>query len=178
MAGNVGVELARTSPELLRTLVLVDPAGPVSVLPDPEAARRRLDGMSRLAQGIRAQLDSTGDRAKAAAFGANAAFGPGVFERWPEPIRKMFADNIGTLAATPDMDPPSLDCGDGRRFGMPVLIMHGERSPKYYLDLSAGLRNCRQGIEPTVVVPNAGHNMQIDNPAFFNTALLAFFAKN
>jgi pimeloyl-ACP methyl ester carboxylesterase len=90
----------------------------------------------------------------------------------------MLADNIGTMAAQPDLDPPGLECGDGRSFAMPVLLIHGERSPPFYLDIEAGLRQCRSGIGPTVVVPNAGHNMHVDNPAFFNATLLEFFAKN
>ncbi len=177
MAGAVGVEVARTSPDLLRSLVLADPSGPLSVL-DQETARLRLGNLSGLSKMLRAQLESTGDRAQAAAAGWNAGAGPGAFERFPPQIQRMFADNVGTLAATPDLDPPGLECGEGRRFPMPVLIVHGERSPKFYLDMDAGLRRCRAGLAPSIVVPNAGHNMHVDNPAFFNKTLLEFFAGN
>jgi pimeloyl-ACP methyl ester carboxylesterase len=177
MGGAVAVEVARTSPELLRSLVLADPGGPATLLGE-DVARQRLEAVTRLSGGVRAQLDGPGGRPGAAAFGWNAATGPGAWDRLPPPIQQMLADNIGTMAAVPDPALPRLECVEGRGFGFPVLLLTGERSPKFYADLIAALRQCRAGIPEPVLVPNGGHNMHIDHPAFFNATLLEFFAKN
>jgi pimeloyl-ACP methyl ester carboxylesterase len=177
MGGAVAVEVARTAPGLLRSLVLADPGGPTSLLGAEAAAQRREMGM-RLIAGVRAQLDGEGGRAGAAAFSWNAVNGPGDWDRLSLPIQQMFIDNIGTMAAMPEGDPPGLECGDGLSFGFPVLLVHGERSPKYYIDLGERLRKCRAGIAAPVVVPGAGHNMHTDNPTLFNATLIDFFSRN
>lgn len=177
MGGLVAVEVARAAPELLRSLVLVDPAGPAVLLGDEMVARVN-DMATRRSQAIRDQLEGEAGRIGAAAFGWNAGAGAGSFEKFSSAIQQIFADNIGTMAATPNTSPPGLECGQARSFGFPVLLTHGERSPKFYLDLGAALRKCRSGIAAPVVVPAAGHNMHADNPAFFNQAVIEFFANN
>lgn len=178
MGAVVALEVARTAPDLLRSLALADPAGPPALLGDEALARQRLDGNARLSAAVRAVLDADGDRRAAAARGWNLANGPGAWDGVPPDIQQMLADNIGTVAAEPDRDPPRPDCGPAHAFKFPVLLMHGDRSPQYFYDIGKGLRQCHAEIAMPTVVPNAAHNMQLQNAAFFNAALLDFFSRH
>jgi pimeloyl-ACP methyl ester carboxylesterase len=55
------------------------------------------------------------------------------------------------------------------------LILHGENSPKNFSTVSAAMRNCRPIADP-IVVPNAAHNMFIDNTPVFNAAVFGFLS--
>jgi pimeloyl-ACP methyl ester carboxylesterase len=64
----------------------------------------------------------------------------------------------------------------GYRVRQPLLIIHGEHEMGFvYRDAAAWAEReagCRY-----VVVPDAGHVVNMDNPAAFNAALLAFLAE-
>jgi pimeloyl-ACP methyl ester carboxylesterase len=175
LGGIVAVEVARTNPGMLRSLTLADSGGPASLLGD-EYARQRQANSAKLAQFVRSQLDA-GDRRTAAQSMWNAMNGPGAWDRMPPTIQQMFADNIGTVTAPPDPAPPGLDCAEVRAWPFPTLLIHGESSPPNYLAVGAALRRCRDDIAPPVVVPKAGHNMQVQNPDAFNAALLSFLSR-
>jgi pimeloyl-ACP methyl ester carboxylesterase len=100
MGGMVAVELARSNPDMLRTLTLADPAGPVSLLGD-EVAQQRREAGAKFAQMVRTRLD-TGDRRVAAQSMWDTISGPGAWDRAPPTVQQMMVDNVGTAAAPPD----------------------------------------------------------------------------
>jgi pimeloyl-ACP methyl ester carboxylesterase len=79
------------------------------------------------------------------------------------------------LASTQLGVAPATRCEQIAKFSFRILILHGENSPKNCSAMSAAMRNCRPMAEP-IVVPNAAHNMFIDNTPVFNLAVLGFLS--
>src|SRR5215470_12157239 len=82
---------------------------------------------------------------------------------------------IGT--ATQMAPSPATSCEQVAKFDFPILLVHGERSPKNFFAMSAALRKCRDVPEP-IVITNAAHGMMRDNPAAFNAVLADFLKRN
>ena len=72
---------------------------------------------------------------------------------------------------------PTLTCDEIGQFSFPIFLVTGEKSPKRYGEMSAAMRRCGKAPEP-VVIPNAGHIMQTQNPTAFNAALIEFLARH
>lgn len=173
--GGVAVAVARQAPDLIRTLILVEPFGLAEVSTDPAAMRQRMDGAAGLAAGLRQALQSGKTREEVAERGWEMANGPGSWARMPPPIRQMVVDNIATMAAAPVASPPPLaTCDDVGRFTFPVLLLQSASAARLYVDTHEGLRRCNAAIAPAVVVPESGHNIQLSNPAGFNRVVLDF----
>jgi pimeloyl-ACP methyl ester carboxylesterase len=148
MGAVVALEVARTAPDLLRSLALADPAGPPALLGDEALARQRLDGNARLSAAVRAVLDADGDRRAAAARGWNLANGPGAWDGVPPDIQQMLADNIGTAAGL--RAGPRLQVSgavDARRPESAVLLRHRQRAsamPRRDRNAYRGSERCAQ----------------------------------
>ena len=71
---------------------------------------------------------------------------------------------------------PPLDCGKLGKLKLPTLLVTGERSPAFFLLITAELERCLEG-ESQVMVPEAGHGMHSDNAAFYNEAVTAFLRR-
>jgi pimeloyl-ACP methyl ester carboxylesterase len=176
--GAVALGVARRAPEAIRTLILAEPSGFYSAFVAPDVRRQMVERLNQLAAWVRSNQDSV-PRRELTQRAWDMANGQGSWDRMPPGVQQMFADNIGTMAAPTSLDLPSVaDCDDLRRFTFPVLLLNGERSPKPYADLMAAMRACKPALSPVVVVPEAGHNMQLQNPAFFNKAVLDFVQAN
>jgi pimeloyl-ACP methyl ester carboxylesterase len=72
---------------------------------------------------------------------------------------------------------PRLTCEDLRGIGTPTLLVGGDRSPAMFAPILEELAKCLPNAE-RVVIPRAGHNMQIDNPVAFNEQVLKFLRKH
>ena len=98
---------------------------------------------------------------------------PGTWATVPPERRQRLFDNLGTasqMSAT-----PVTSCEQIAKFDFPILLVHGEKSPTNFAAMSVAMRKCKRVGEP-IVVPNAAHNMFLDNPTVFNAALLGFLA--
>jgi len=175
--GSVAINAARQAPELIRTLILEDASGLEPLLADASVGRQRIYGVENLAVWVRGDLEG-GDRRKTAQAAWGMAFGPTAWERFGPEVQQMVIDNIGTVATKAPMDIPAINCDDIRKFSFPVLILHGERSPKLYSDMSAAMRQCKPDIAAAIIVPNATHMIHRDNPMFFNKTALDFMQQN
>ena len=138
------------------------------------------------AQELAAQLASSfallqrtlanGDVDAAARGFVDALAGPGAWDRRSPELKQVFLDNIGTAGDTGEA--PAVASVDIAALGMPLMLVTGERSPRRYGEMFAAMRECNAAIPPPVTIPGAAHAMHRDNPEVFNTALLAFFARN
>lgn len=176
--GGVAAAAARMAPDLIRTLILVEPFGLAEVSTDPATVRQRMDGAVGLGVGIRNALQSGKPRAEVAERSWDMANGAGSWARMPAGIQQMIADNIGTMAApslgTPQ--PPIATCEDVGRFTFPVLLMQSASAGRLYVETHDGLRRCNAAIPPAVVVPASNHNIHTSNPEGFQRAVLEFLA--
>jgi non-heme chloroperoxidase len=68
---------------------------------------------------------------------------------------------------------PGVTCANLQRLRTPVLLVGGERSPPIFRPILDELARCLPNTE-RVIIPAAGHNMQIDNPGAFTEKVLAF----
>ena len=119
-----------------------------------DALRRFVDGMS----GRAGRFDGLPEADRAALLGT-------AFELRLE------------LAADPAVYTPTLSCEDVGRIRHSVLLLSGERSPRVFHVITDELARCLAA-EAVVTVPGAGHDMHVDNPASYNTAVLQFLLKN
>ena len=101
--------------------------------------------------------------------------GPGRWASLPPEAKQINIDNMATVTQT--APPPATSCEQVAKFDFPILLVHGERSPKIYFAMSAAMRKCKDVPEPTVI-PYATHGMMRDNPEAFNAALADFLKRN
>jgi pimeloyl-ACP methyl ester carboxylesterase len=171
--GGVVIEVAKSHPEVIRTLVLPD--GSI-YLPVPESAEAKAAAeFNRKVIGTLQENLKTGDPTKAAEVFIDMATGPGAWPKLPEPVREMILVNIYT--ALGDKGRPLTSCADVKKFDFPVLLITSDKSPKSFEFFYNEMRKCRD-LPATVVIPNAGHSMQRINPEAFNKTTLAFVAQH
>jgi non-heme chloroperoxidase len=72
---------------------------------------------------------------------------------------------------------PGVSCADLRKIRTPILLIGGDHSPSMFRPILDELARCLPNAE-RVVIPGAGHNMQVDNPLAFNEQVLAFLHKH
>ena len=173
--GAVALNVARLFPEVIRTLILEDAGGMESLLPDtPEGGKLAAESKASRER-LRANL-ATGDVEKAAREYTDGLNGPGTWEKRSAEQKQITLANLGT--GTDNGERPKVSCGDIQKFNFPVLLLNGERSPKRFGEMNASLRQCKPDIPAPVIVPNASHSMNRENPEFFNRAVLDFLKKH
>jgi pimeloyl-ACP methyl ester carboxylesterase len=171
--GSIALLAARERPDLVRSLVLTEPAL-FALLPpgSPErlplarlrAARERLEG---------------GDTAGALQIFVDTIIGPGASLLMPASTRVMLTDNLPALrreAQAPEDDPP-FSCEDAGRVHVPVLLLSGAASPSFFTAIARTLGNCLPEVE-RVVVPGAAHAVHAQQPERFNELAIAFLRRH
>ncbi len=166
--GTVAVDMAHSHPELIRKLVLMDPAI-YELLPGGQKNDRRANraretqaffGKGQMEEGLRFYFDSIN--------------GPGAWDRLPADQRRNRLDNAWTVLG--DLtDVETVTCEDIGRMQMPVLLMAGENSPAVLKNLRVTFQKCLPSAA-SVTIPNANHQMSRTNPAAFDAALIQFLS--
>jgi esterase len=172
--GAVVVEVAKSHPELIRTLVLPD-ANIEMPMPETAEGKEAAAFTQKLIGTLQTNLKA-GNPAKAAEVLVDMVSGPGTWSKYPEPAKERVLANIFT--ALGDKGRPLTLCDDLKKFDFPVLLMTGDKSPKKFELVYSEMRKCRDDLPPTIVIPNAGHVMQGNNPEAFNKATLAFLSQH
>jgi esterase len=171
--GGVVVNVAKTHPEVIKTLILADAAGFESLLPktpeDEKLANASGDRIRTLQKNL-----ADGNVELAAQTFVDSLNGPGAWASRPGEVKQFYFDNMGT--GTQMAAAPATSCDQVAKFDFPILLVHGERSPKIYSAMSASMRKCKDIPEP-IVIPNAAHGMMRDNPAVFNAGLADFLKR-
>jgi esterase len=171
--GHIAFRVAQNDPDLLRSLVLVEPGGvlaadletglpaaPPTLALGPlyaKAAERIRRG--EIDEGLQATID--------------VLAGQGGWDPTPEPARQMLRDNAATLLGQLKEQRAPFARADAEAIKAPTLLIAGEQSPASFhhvLDgLESALRDSRR-----VVIPNASHSSNVDNPRAFEREVLAF----
>jgi esterase len=151
-------------------LILADATGFESMLPktpeDETLANASVDRIKTLQKNL-----ADGNVDLAAQMFMDSLNAPGTWASRPAALRQPFFDNLGT--ATQMGAAPPTSCEEVAKFDFPILLVHGERSPKNFSAMSTAMRKCKDIPEPTVII-NAAHGMMRDNPPAFNSALADF----
>ncbi len=188
--GFVAAYMAADHPDLLRSLVLVEPAVSTLLVADPKssaqvlwlllrspsvalAARRYQSGS--LYPSLRA-LDA-GEAQKAVELNVDGVEDlKGAFSAMPEAARKMMLDNARTIAEL-KTDFPRFGAAEARRISCRTLVLNGEASvlPLRRIGelMAHAVPNARRA-----VIPGARHFPHMENPGAFNQQVLAFLGES
>lgn len=164
--------LVSARPDLVRKLVLVEPAPINTLMRDIPDARDREDEFRVLFSAALAALER-GDREGALKQFVEGVNYPGAWERVPGRQKENFRDNAWSLKSLQvDADEP-FSCRDAGKFNAPVLLVTGEKSAPIYKLMAEALQKCFTQHE-TVTIAKASHPVNQMNPDAFNTAVLEF----
>ena len=172
--GAVVIEVAKSHPEIIRTLVLPDASIEMPV-PETAEAKEAAEFTERLIGTLQKNL-KTGDPTKAAEIFVDMLNTPGTWPKLPEPVKEMILANIYT--ALGDKGRPITSCSDVKNFVFPVLLITADKSPKKFEFFYSEMRKCKGDLPLSIVIPNAGHGMHRNNPEAFNKATLSFVAQH
>lgn len=170
--GHIAFRVAQHFPNLLRALVLAEPGGEldstfgVATTPGPQGA------VADAAKLIRAGEVEEALRVFTAYTG-----GVGAWEKRPESRRQISRDNARTLLGQINEQRAPFSRAQAEGILLPTLLVGGADSqPQFGAILDAMEKNIAGA--KRVTIPNAAHGMSADNPAAFNTAVLAFLDAN
>lgn len=177
--GNVAILLALSRPELVRRLVLLEPAvgwllrevpgGDEILGRGTYAGRRGADLLARARSGedptslMRSLVD--GNK-------------PGTFDALPAARRVTALENarlVGPYAARPAFD-MRFSCEEAGRIRHPLLLVRGERTDDSFREIVARLGACAPGAR-TSVLPGSTHMIQRDAPEEMARVAIAFLGE-
>jgi len=174
--GDVVLLLASAHPELLRSVVLMDPAPLETLVPrTPQAtaeAQRRLGFINAALERLQ-----QGDRDGGLERFIDGVAGPGAWQKMAPTMKQMMMDDAWSIRSLPADAKEAFTCADAGRIAAPVLLVTGEKSPPAYGAMLAALEPCLPLAEK-VTIPNAAHGMNRANPEAYNAAVLEFLAKH
>jgi pimeloyl-ACP methyl ester carboxylesterase len=169
--GAVALDLALRRPELIRTLVLLDPGALEALLPETpegqEMARETAEMFARLQDDL-----EKGDVEIAARHFVDALGGPGTWSRRTQEQRQLVLDNIHTGPACAQR--PTFTAAQIASLAVPILVLTGSGSPPRYATIFEAMRRANPRVSPTVTLENAAHAMHRENPGAFNAVVLEF----
>jgi pimeloyl-ACP methyl ester carboxylesterase len=100
---------------------------------------------------------------------------PGSWKRMSADDRQMRLDNAQAIIVIETGRNKPIACPDIGRLQMPVLLMHGEKSPRLNADIMDAIHKCLPSAA-RAVIPDAPHLMHRANPAAFEAALVKFLS--
>jgi non-heme chloroperoxidase len=185
--GFGGLRLASQHPELLRTLVLLEPpAFPllgVSIPPRPAQVIKLLIRHPRAgigfikfgAKGMGPAIKAfeRGDDAGALRVFMAANTSDAVVEGIPEAMFQRFVDNAGPLKAQIKAGFPPFAASDARAIRVPTLLVSGAESPAHIKAVTDRLAKLMPDAD-RLTIAGATHNMFNSHPAEFNAGVLRF----
>lgn len=170
--GAVILLTASAHPELVRSVILADPAPLVPLLPKRREVQDAEDQRTTMARSMMERFRQ-GDVDGGAALWVNGVGGPGAWDAASEASRNVWRANAWTAKSLADDDRQPFRCSDAAKIEAPVLLITGDKSPSIYGYMQESLRPCLRQVK-NAVIPNAGHGMFRSNPKAFNERVLEF----
>jgi esterase len=170
--GTVAMLVARSSPQLLRSVVSVEGMGHASnlapTLTTEEAAARAQMLRQREAMFERGDVD--------AALKDFVARTGAAWDRLPEATRQSLRDNAWVLYAGDKAGRVEVPCEELRRLPIPALLIQGEKTTPFYVTTSDNLARCLSRVERATVA-GAPHAAPRTHPAEFAKVVHDFVAR-
>lgn len=163
--GYIGARIACLRPDLLLSLALMEPGGPIE---GQIMGRSRVDDHNLGADLVRQGKHADG----VAHFLDTVCFEP-KWEDGADAYRAMTLDNAITITEQVTEMRPELAAADLKRLTCPTLLMIGARSISPFPETLDRIKE----LVPHAgyaTIPDASHMINIDNPAGFRDALDAF----
>jgi pimeloyl-ACP methyl ester carboxylesterase len=172
--GDVALIMASKHPELIRSLVLADPAPLDTMLPPLPEVRAEVEKRRTVVRTAIACLQK-GDLDIGLETFIDAVSAPGNWQKLSGSVKQARRDNAWSLTSLLGDAQVPFTCADAQKIDAPVLLMTGDKSHCLYGMMHDALAPCLMHRQK-VVIPNASHGMHTDNPEAFNAAVLAFLA--
>ena len=184
--GFASAVLAESHPDLVKSLVLVEPAVSTLLVADQTSSSQSLRLLFRspavALSGRRFQTRSLAPSLKALEKGdADRAVGlnvdgvqdsRGAFLRFPEDVRKMMLENAKTVAELKTAF-PRFTAKEAGEITCPTLVVNGEESALWLRRIGELLAATVAGAR-RVTVPGSRHFPHMENAEFFNSKVLEF----
>lgn len=171
--GHIAFRVAQNFPDLVRTLVLVEPGGGLDTsLEPPQPPKSQPTAVGPLFAEA-AECIRRGEIDEGLAPAIDAVVGPGGWARLPEHTKQEMRDNARTLLGQLKDQRAPFSRADAEAIKAPTLLIAGERSPETYHRTLDGLQTALRDVR-RVVIPSASHPSNIDNPQDFEREVLAF----
>ncbi len=185
--GFGGLRLAGQHPDLLRTLVLLEPPVfpllGVNIPPRPAQVIKLLIRHPRAgigfikfgAKGVRPAITAfqRGDDTAALRAFMAANTSDAVVDGIPEAMFQRFVDNVGPLKAQLKAGFPPFSAADARAIPTPTLLVSGAKSPAHITAVTDRLTKLIPDAE-RLTIRGATHNMFTSHPDEFNSGVLRF----
>jgi len=172
--GAVVLNVAVRHPEVIRTLILADASGLEALLPDTPEAKALSAETQQLVDRLAVDL-AKGDREAALRAYLDKVVGPGRWELMHPDYKQILFDNAAT-AMRPE-ERASLSREGICKLQFPILPLTGEQSPKRYGEMARAIRRCAsENVLEPIIIPDASHAMNRNNPKAFNVAVLGFLS--
>jgi pimeloyl-ACP methyl ester carboxylesterase len=167
----VALRTAQARPDLVKKLVLMEAVGLVSLVRSPKPPTGAAASLPALRKAVAARFEQ-GDIEGGLEMWVDRDEA-GSWKRMSAEDRQMRLDNARAIIVIETGRNKPIACSDVGRLQMPVLLMHGEKTPRLNADIMDAVHKCL----PTAaraVIPDASHEMHQENPAAFEAALVKF----
>ena len=169
---QLAAEVALGHPELVRTLVLIEPGTLAAAVMDADFAN-----LAGERARLFAQLDTTlraQEYEKAARLLFDwASSSNGAYDALPPPLKGEVLDNATVLGFFLAAPPPSMPCAEFARLNVPTLVVTGERTNPLYAAVGDAVASCIPKAQRETI-QQASHVVQRENPEAFNALLVGF----
>lgn len=170
--GSVAMILASKHPELVKRLVLADPAPLKSMLKHDTKTQQFLTKRKIVLQSSIQHLSNNNINDGLKVF-VDFIAGKGAWNKTSELRRKALIQNAMTMKSLPDDTEISFGCQDLKKIKAPVLMVTGEYSKPIYGKMNKVVSSCLTGSR-TATVADAGHMMYTANPTAFTFEIQDF----
>ncbi|MGJ7916247.1 alpha/beta fold hydrolase [Massilia sp. LXY-6] len=168
--GCVAFHLAREFPELVKTLTLADPGGPLQIDGMPEAAMP--PAITLLREKVACLIEEGAIEAGLETFVDSVSM-PGIWRRSTPGFRTMATDNASTLPKQFRDPLPAYTRAAAGQVKCPTLLIAGEKSPRMYRDNVNKLAEWIGHVDKRSIA-GASHGMTFTHAAAFNRLVHAF----
>ncbi len=171
---RVAVYTALKYPELLRSLVISEPS---LIFLETSDAKTAIAEWNREV-GRAAAAAKAGDAKQAAILLFDAVSGETrAFQKATVARQQRWLDNANTIGLMYGDAPPGVSCEQLLAIKLPMLVMQGEKSRRYFAQGVEKLLSCLPDGTSRAVVPNAPHMWYAVNPRPGAEVILDFIAK-
>lgn len=174
--GDVVLLMASSRPDLVRSVVLMDPSPLLTLLPHTTTAAAEADKRRQFIAAAVERLD-LGDVDGGLERFVDGVLAPGAWQKLPDRQKQVIRDNAYSIKSLPTDAKEPFSCADAGRISRPVLLVTGANSPRPYGVMLEALEPCLEASEK-VTIPSAAHAMHLTNPTVFNSAVLQFLTKH
>jgi esterase len=174
--GAIAFVVARTRPELVRRLILVEPSLQRLLEGDPDG--EKLLAGARAVRDIRLAKLRGGATPLELVRGMYDESRPGTFDSFPDRRRQILSDNARTMG--PGLVHSWIDfpvtCNDAGALRMPVLVVEGEKTTAVMHAIAKALLPCIPGAKH-VVLAGATHTIQFEAPESMARVVADYLAR-